>query len=447
STALGEIIHIHDDGDYTIEAIFENFPSNSSLQNDYIYSFENHLSDNDWMREWTNAGMQGAVLLADGADPLVAAEKMEKMFFTHQEGERKEGILLQLHSDHYLYNQFDAQAQVSGGRIEYVRTFAVAALLLLLISCINFVNLATARASRRAQEVGVRKTIGATRFSLIGQFMTEAAVITLISISIAYIAAEALLPYVQQITGKELSFELNRPLFWAGLLGILCVTTFLSGAYPAFVLSAFRPIQVLKGKLSQRSGSTSFRKGLVVVQFVLALLLIVGALVVQQQVYYLQHKNLGLNKNDLLMIQKDEKIQQQEAVMLDRLLASPAIAGVTLAGPSPLDMQASTSGVNWPEKRPDQSNIEFQILWTRYNFPEVFEVPLVDGEYYREGPTSDTTHIVFNEKAIEIMGLEDPVGKTIEWWGQPRQIIGVLKDFHNRSLYEEIEPAGALGIE
>jgi len=445
TSALGKNIHIHNIGDFDIVAVFEDFPPSSSIQQDFIYSFEKHLKENDWMLEWGNSGTQGSILLSPGADPIATGKKIEKLFQDNQNGERKEGILLQNYADHYLYGQFDEAAKVSGGRIEYVRTFGLAALLLLIISCINFVNLATARASKRAKEVGVRKSIGAGKKSLITQFMLEAGVITFISIGLAYAMAEVLIPQVRIITDKQLAFDLSQPVFWTGIGGIFLFTTILSGAYPAFVLSKFRPINALKGSASDQSVSgASFRKGLVVVQFVLALLLIVGALVVRQQVNYIKNKNLGIAKNNLMFVHQDDKVTAQYDVLYNELIAQEGVEGITTAGPSPLDIQSSTSGVGWPEKRPDQQNIEFAMIWTASNFLDVFDIPLVDGRFYREGSVYDTTSIVLNETAIRIMELEDPVGQTIRWWGKPRQIIGVVKDFHNRSLYEKIEPLGIL---
>ncbi|MEE9372283.1 MAG: ABC transporter permease [Saprospiraceae bacterium] len=444
STTLGKVIEIQNVGEFSIDAVYEDFPPSSSIQNDFVYSFQRTLKKNEWMLEWGNAGMQGCLLLADGADPKTVASKIETLFHEHQEGDRKEGILLQKYADHYLYANYNEMAEVDGGRIGYVRTFGIAALLLLFISCINFVNLSTARASKRAKEVGVRKSIGAGKKSLITQFMIEAGVITLISIGLAYALAELLLPQVRMITGKMLVFDLSQPAFWIGFAGIFGLTTLLSGAYPAFVLSRFRPVTALKGTASQRGKSISLRKGLVVVQFVLALLLIVAALVVRQQVEYIKNKNLGIAKNNLLVIHQDDKITAQYDVLYNELITQKGIAGITLAGPSPLNMQASTNGVGWSEKRPDQENIEFSMLWTASNFLDVFDVPLVSGRFYREGSVYDTTNIVFNETAIGIMGLTNPIGKTVRWWGKPRQIIGVVKDFHNRSLYEKIEPAGIL---
>ncbi len=444
STALGQTIEIYDNGEYTVDAVYADFPENSSFQNDFFYSFQSHLRQNSWMLEWGNNGMQGAFLLAENADPLAVGKKLEKIFQDNISGDLKEGCFLQKYADHYLYGQFDEKAQVSGGRIEYVRTFGIAALLLLIISCINFVNLATAQASKRAKEVGVRKAIGAGKRSLVGQFMTEAGGITFISVLVAIIFAEALLPQVNIFTNKMLSFNFGEPAIWLGIGSIFLLTTFLSGAYPAFVLSSFRPINVLKGKYNEQGGHISLRKSLVVMQFCMSLLLIIGAVVVRQQVHFIKNKNLGISKDNLLTIHQDAETTANYEVLRNELLAAEGIQDVTLAGPSPLNMQASTSGVSWPGKRPDQENIEFQILWSASNFAEVFNVPMVAGSYYREGSKSDTANIVFNEKAIEVMGITDPIGKTVTWWQKPRQIIGVVKNFHNRSLYDKIEPAGFL---
>ena len=325
-----------------------------------------------------------------------------------------------------------------------MRIFAIAALLLLIISCINFVNLATARASKRAKEVGVRKAIGAQKRSLIGQFMAEALVISTISVGVSLILAKLLLPRARLLTEKALEVNYGDPLFLGGIFIIIGMTTLLSGAYPSFVLASFRPINTVKGKSFEPIRHLSLRRILVVIQFLLAILLIVGSLVIHKQIDYLKNKKIGINKDDLIEIKKSDLITEKYDVLRASLLEEPGIAMVSSAGPTPIDMQASTSGVEWPGKRIDQTNQEFQILWAEDNFLEAFDVEMAEGQYYRSGLLSDTTNIVLNEMAIEVMELEDPVGKVIQWWGQPRQIIGIIKDFHNRSLYELIQPMAVL---
>lgn len=392
------------------------------------------------MLDWGNGGMQGAYVLRQGAAPDQVEAKLQKLFQENIEGEQKEGCFLQPFADNYLYGKYDEKAQVSGGRIEYVRIFMIAAIFLLLISCINFINLSTAYATKRSAEIGVRKVNGAGKSVLIRQFLTETAMVTLISFVIAFIVAWLLLPGVNDFVGKNMGIGFSRPSIWLSVLGAFIVTTLLSGAYPAFVISSFKPVDALKGKSKERKNTTSLRKGLVVLQFGLAVLLIVAAIIVRQQVDYINKKDLGITKEHIVSTHQDQKLTENYKVLRNELLASRAIEDVTLAGPFPLDMGASTSGVQWSGKENDQQNLEFSLLWTAHNFPELFDIEIIDGRYYPEG-SADTLNIVVNEKAVEIMGIKDPVGKTIEVWGNQRQIIGVLKDFHNRSLYEPIQPS------
>ncbi len=439
--AIGSIVHIHDNGDFSVEAVFADFPENSSIQNDFYYSYKKFLNDNsEWIYEWGNNGMQGVFLLSEDADPEQVSAKLNTLFQAQLSGENKEGVFLHKFSDNYLYGKFDEQAQVSGGRIEYVRIFTIAALFLLVISCINFINLSTAYATKRAGEIGIRKVVGAEKKSLIFQFFAETSVITLCSFGIALLATLLLLPLANDITRKELSPDSTEPVIWLGLAGVFILTTILSGAYPALVISSFKPISALKGQAREQKGTISFRKGLVVLQFGLTILLIVAALIVRQQINYMNQKDLGIAREHLVSIHQDEKITQKYEVLREQLRQSEGIEDVTLAGPSPLNMVASSSGVQWPGKTIEQENIEFALLWTAYNFPEVFDIPLSAGRYYPKA-SKDTLNILVNERALEIMGITDPIGKRIEIWGAQRQIIGVMKDFHNRSLYEPIQPA------
>ncbi|MCK5441744.1 MAG: ABC transporter permease [Maribacter sp.] len=438
--SIGSTIHIFDNGDFAVEAVYADFSKHSSIQNDFYYSFDKYLNDNEWMQEWGNNGMQGVFLLRDDADPVQVSAKLQNLFQENIKGDNKEGCFLQKFSEDYLYGQFDERAQVSGGRIEYVRIFTIAAIFLLLISCINFVNLSTAYAIKRAAEVGVRKVIGARKGALISQFLTETSIITTISFGFALLCTSLLLPSVNTFVGKNLEIDLTQPAIWLSIMSVFLATTLLSGAYPSFVISSFKPVDALKGGSKEKKGTTSLRKGLVVLQFGLSILLIVAAIIVKQQIDYINQKDLGLSKNNIVTIHQDQKLTDKYEVLRNELLASKGISDVTLAGPSPLDMQASTSGVSWGGKSKDQEHIEFSMLWSAHNFPEVFEIPVVEGAFYREGVV-DTLNIVLNQRAVEIIGIEEPVGKTIEVWGNQRQIIGVLRDFHNRSLYEPVQPS------
>ena len=438
--AIGQSIEILDNGDFTVEAVFQDLPTNSSIQNDFYYSFEGYLKKNDWLLDWGNGGMQGVFLLQKDADPAVVEEKLQTLFQDNIEGEQKEGCLLQKFSDKYLYSKYNEQAEITGGRIDYVRIFTIAAVFLLLISCINFINLSTAYATKRSAEIGVRKVNGAGKKTLIGQFLLETAILTSISFVIAYFLTWISLPYVNTFVGKQLFIDVTQAGVWWSVLAVFLVTTLLAGGYPSIVISSFKPIAALKGKSQEKRNTISLRKGLVVLQFGLAILLIVAAVVVRQQVNYINEKDLGITKDHMVSTHQDQQLTEKYEVLRNELLSSQDIEDVTLAGPFPLDNGASTSNLIWPGKAGDQANIEFTILWTASNFPEAFDIPLARGRYYPEG-SIDTVNIVLNERAIEIMGIDDPVGKTIQMWGKQRQIIGVLKDYHNRSLYEPIQPS------
>ncbi len=438
--AIGSNIHIHDNSNFTVEAVYKDFPKHSSVQNDFYYSFDQHLKDNDWLLEWANNGMQGVFLLREDANVAQVSVKLEELLHANIEKENKEGVFLQKFSDDYLYGQFDEKAQVSGGRIEYVRIFMIAAIFLLIISCINFVNLSTAYAIKRSGEIGIRKAVGAHKNTIITQFFTETTLITFISFVAASLFTWLLMPYINSITEKRLDANLLQMSIWLGILGVFTITTLLSGAYPALVISSFKPVDALKGKGQEKKNTISLRKGLVVLQFGLTILLIVAAIIVRQQVDFINQKDLGIAKDHIVSIHQGEELTEKYEVLRNELMTSEGIEDVTLVGPSPLDITASSSGIKWPGKTSEEENIEFSLLWTAYNFPDVFEIPISAGNYYREG-TIDTLNIVLNESAIEIMGIQDPIGKTIEVWGKQKQIIGVLKDFHNVSLYEPIQPS------
>ncbi|MEM8908419.1 MAG: ABC transporter permease, partial [Bacteroidota bacterium] len=442
--ALGETIEIEDLGPHTIAAIFADLPDNSSVKFEYAYSLKKHLKENDWLLSWTNSGMKGSFLLAEHADLAKAQAAINQIYQESEAFEERKSITVQAYAENYLFGKFDEQAKASGGRIEHVRMVSIAALLLLLISCINFVNLATARASKRAKEVGVRKTVGANKNNLIIQFMIEAALITSLSVAIAVLLTEITLPAICGITGKNLQLSYVNPSFWGNILVIILITTFLSGAYPSFVMSSFRPVNVLKGRLGEGFRFVHLRKGLVIIQFVLAFLLIVGAMVIQQQIHFIKHTNLGLEKDNLLYLRKDQLISPKYKTLQTELLAHESINAVTSTSHSPIEVYSSTSGVEWPGKRANQNHQEFFLLWAESNFLEAFDVSLAAGRFYASGIVEDTAHVIINQKAVEAMELTDPVGTTIQWWGAPRQIIGVVEDFHIHSLHNAIEPMAIL---
>ncbi len=443
--AIGQTIMLNAKEAFSVDLVFEDLPHNSSLQFDFVLNNQFRISRQGWLLDWGNKGTIGMLLLRQDANPMEALAKVNDLYRASSVFEEGEAVIWQDFADAYLFSQFDERAQATSGRIEYVRIFTWAALLLILMACINFINLATARASLRSKEVGVRKTIGASKKALVTQFLSESSVLVLFSVVVAVLITELLLPTASLLTGKQLSIDYLAPTFWQ-LVGALIVgTSLLAGIYPSLVMSSFKTAHVLRGRLAERIRGGLLRKGLVSIQFLAALLLVVGALIMHEQVQYILQKNLGLDRQDLLVIDKyDNPVGAHYTVIRDALERLPAIKHVTASSEVPTDVNASTGGVSWPGKTPDQDYIQFDMLWIESDFLESFDIPLVAGRFYHPSQTEDTARIVLNQKAIDVMNLTDPVGKTISWWGSPREVIGVVQDFHTRSLYRPIEPLGLI---
>lgn len=425
---------------FTVEAIFEDIPANSTLQFDFFANIEHRIKHNPWIDDWGNSVMKGSLLLREGADPQAILAGILDIYKAGEAYSEGQEVLFQPYGDGYLYGIFDERAVPSKGRIEYVRIFSIAGLFLLIIACINFINLSTARASRRAKEVGVRKTVGANNIILTGQFMTESTLLTGLSVILAVILANTLLPTVRTLTDKPLAVDFFSPLFLGALLAMFVLTSIFAGSYPAFVLTSFKPVLALKGRISDSFRHLNLRKGLVITQFILAALLIIGAVIIREQINFINKTNIGLNRNNLIKIEADDFALEKFELLKAELLAAPGIATVSASSHSPVQVGASTTGVSWTGKREAQKHQEFYMMWVDADFRETMEIPMSAGRFYHPEMKLDTSNIVLNEKAVEVMGLDDPVGRQIQWWGMPVTIIGVVRDFNFSSLYNPVEP-------
>ena len=326
-----------------------------------------------------------------------------------------------------------------GGRIEYVRLFSIIAIFILLIACINFMNLSTARASRRAKEVGVKKTVGAGKRNLIGQYLGESTLIALVSMAVAVILVQIFLPSFNRITEKEMALSLD-PGFILALLGITLITGLLAGSYPALYLSSFRPVSVLKGEIRTSLGELWARRGLVVFQFTLSVILIVAVFVVYKQIQFVQTKNLGYNKDNLIYFDMVGRVEDQTETFLAEANNIPGIVNISTIAHDLIGRQNNTSGLNWEGKDPDNL-VLFEHVRVNYGLLETIGVELKEGRDFSRQFGADTAKIIFNEKAIEIMGMQEPIGQKIRLWDQyDMEIIGVVKDFHFQSLRQELNP-------
>ena len=424
---------------FRVTGVVKNVPAHSTLQFDFLLPFENYIKTREWLKTWGTTSLTTYVLLHPQAQLAEVREKVKPLAVKHYP-EWKKDLDLHRFDQAYLYSKFENGLPV-GGRIEYVRLFSVVAVFVLLIACINFMNLTTARSSTRTKEVGVRKVIGATKGALVRQFIGEALLMAFLAMLLANTLAQLALPHFNQLTGKTLQIPYGQLAFLLGMLGLTLLTGLLSGAYPAFFLSSFRPIQVLKGTLKFNPGSTVLRQGLVVFQFSLCLLLIIGTLTVYRQVAYIMAKNLGFDRESLVYLKYEGDLVQNYEAFKQDLAQVPSVQQMTLIGPGGMLLQGDlpTSGVGYRDGAAEKS-AQLAVIFTDYDFLSTLGAKVVTGRGFSRAFGTDTANFLINEAAARQMGMQDPVGQTLNFWGDEGKIIGVLQDFHIQSLHSPIKP-------
>ncbi|MCG2613513.1 ABC transporter permease [Terrimonas sp. NA20] len=436
-------------GLYTVAGIFEQPPTGSTDQFDILFSYDLYTQKKaEDVADWSSNSMRTFLLLKNGTDTKAFNDKIRdytrnKLIALHGKNDEKinkEGsIFLQRYSDRYLYNHFENGKQ-NGGRIQYVNLFSLIAVFILLIACVNFMNLSTARASARMKEIGVRKLMGASRSGLILRFMTESVLMSIFSLLIAIGLVFVFLEPFNNITGKQLSFPVNIQFF----ISIFCtafLTGITAGSYPAIFLSGFKPVRVLKGKLSTSLTESRVRKGLVVFQFTVSAVMIISVLVVNMQMKLIQEKNLGYSKDNIIRFSGMGKLRKEGlSAFITEVQKIPGVIGVSsMSGTTTGRFSQSGSRIEWPGKT-EGKGIEFDGLDLGSGMMELLDLTIKEGRSFSTDHTSDTNSIIFNETAIAAMKLENPIGKTVNVWGKPKQIIGIVKDFQFESMYKKVNP-------
>ena len=433
---IGKTIELQHKDNLIVSGVFEGTPQSSSYQFDFVMSFELFLEDNSWALNWGSNGPSTYVILQEGTDPKIFNSKIGSIVNDHEQ-QSKVTVFVEPYTNRYLYGRF-RNGQPAGGRIEYVKLFTIIAVFILVIACINFMNLSTARASRRAKEVGLKKAIGAQKGSLIAQYLGESMLVSLISIILAILIVWTFLPVFNGITNKEIILHLNTNLLLVSFI-ILVVTGLIAGSYPALYLSGFQAVTVLKGEMRGTLGELWARRGLVIFQFTLSIILIVGVLVIYKQIDYVQNTNLGYNKDNLIYFEADGQVEDQMESFLAELNQIPGVKIASSIGHSILGRNNNTSGLSWDGKDPD-SKILFENVRVNYDMIETLGVEMLEGRTFSREYSTDTSKIIFNEAAIKVMGFKDPIGMVIKRGDRELGIIGVVKDFHFQSLHSEINP-------
>jgi ABC-type antimicrobial peptide transport system permease subunit len=338
----------------------------------------------------------------------------------------------------HLYEDFKNGIN-TGGSIQYVRMFSIIGIFVLLLACINFMNLSTARSEKRAREVGVRKAIGSARQQLIMQFYTESALFVMLALLLALIWVLLGLPFFNQLAEKQIALPWQQPLFWLTVIALCAIIALVAGSYPALYLSSFKPVKVLKGAFKTDLLSAAPRKVLVTVQFSVSVILIIGTIVVFKQIQYAKNRPIGYNNNSLVSIPASAAIQQHFDAVESELQNKHAISAMSLAGAPPTEIFSTSSGFAWPGKDPGM-NVDFQTNDVSYNYGQTIGWSFAAGRDFSKNFATDATAAIINETAARFMGLKNPVGQTITADGTSISIIGVVKDMVVQSPFEPIKP-------
>ena len=440
ANAIGQSMRFENAEELKVTAVFDNIPANSSQQFDFLRTWGDFVKLNKWVHNWGNTDPQTFIQLKPGADAAKVQASIKDFIYNYKEKDKSfiTELALQPYSEKYLHSNFKA-GYLDGGRIEYVNLFSIIAIFILFIACINFMNLATARSSKRAKEVGIRKVIGALRSSLIAQFVGEALLLTFFSIIVAIVLASLALPAFNQLTGKQLRLPFAEPQFWLTITCLLLITGVVAGSYPALFLSSLKPVKVLKGSLKFSWGATFFRKALVVFQFAMSIFLIIAMIVVYRQLNYIQTKNLGYDRDNLLYIPIEGDLVKNYELFKQKAINNTDIVNISKMRNSPTAIFHHTTSISWPAKDPNLA-VSFADGVIGYDFVKTMDLQLQSGRDFSKDFSTDSAAYLLNETAVKKMGLKNPVGQTITWGNHPGKVIGVLKDFHFNSLHEAIEP-------
>ena len=442
SNAIGKTITIDHKREFTITGIVSDIPENSSIKFDVLLPIEELFARETRFAEWYFMAFNIYAKLQQGTSLESFNAKFGDLFNRHADSDDHQ-IFLQSFEDVYLHSTYK-DGKLAGGRIEYIRIFTVVAVFLLLIACINFMNLATARSAQRAREIGVRKVIGAQKRSLVTQFMIEAMTMSIIAFIVASAFVVVLLPFFNNLTGKAFTIGKLDSTFLLGVLGISLLVGLVSGSYPALYLSSFKPVTVLRGTFRKRTGSVvSFRQSLVVFQFALSVVLIVSTIAVYLQLNYIRTKNLGMDRENLLFVPREGTLMDKYETVAQELRLQPGIASVTASGQNPLEVRNNTLSVEWQGKDPNNRQL-FYIINAHHDFAQTMQMEFVAGRDFSRDFTDSMSYIINEETAKMISpdkaNFQDVVGKTLGVYGDNGPIVGVVKNFTMNSLYSPIEP-------
>jgi ABC-type antimicrobial peptide transport system permease subunit len=436
---VGKTIYWGDETEpYSVSGIFKKPSSHSTLQFDLLFNYQLLLDKNkDNALNWHNSNPSTYLVMKDEIDINEFNAKIAG-FIKSKSATTTTTPFVRKFSDAYLHDKYENGVLV-GGRIEYVRLFSLIAVFILVIACVNFMNLSTARAAQRLKEVGIKKVVGASRGELIIQYLGESLFLSFMALLLAIAIVWLLLPAFNSITQKQLTIAPDMGMI-VSILTVTFCTGLLAGSYPAFYLSGFKPVAVLKGKLKTAFAELWIRKGLVVFQFTISMIFIVFVMVVYKQMKLVQTIQLGYEKDNIISFRKEGKLRQNFQPFFSDILHEPGVVKVSSSSASLTGIKnGNTEHVDWQGKKADEM-VLFWILDIDHEFMNVFDIKMKEGRRFSNVFGTDSAKLILNEAAVNAMGLKDAIGKTVSFWGTNYQVIGVTPDFHYESLYEKVKP-------
>lgn len=438
---LNKTIKYESNRDLTITGVIKEFPANTSIKSDFIlpWSFLELINENVRIQDWGSFSWPVMVKVSDPSKVDLINSKIKGLFNERSRDTKAENFIFPYAKTH-LYSKF-VNGKSAGGDIEKIYLFIGLAFGILLIACINFMNMATAKSERRGKEVGIKKTIGATRASLVMQFLTEAMVLTFGSVLLAITIVELTLPMFNNLLGIELSIDYGNAWYWLVIFGVVVLTGLLSGLYPALFLSAFSPVQTLKRKAARaKAVPVNLRQVLVAGQFCFAIMLIIATLVIYKQISFIKNRPIGYNANLLAEMPQEGELSGKFEVFKSEVLKTGAVTAVNQAAGSLSSVSNWFTGLEWPNRPPGAEDIRFNRLETNYDFVKTSGVELVAGRDFSKDFASDTAGLLLSSSAVKIMNIQNPVGTRVKLNGNDLHVIGVFKDIIWDSPYEAEKP-------
>jgi ABC-type antimicrobial peptide transport system permease subunit len=443
---MNKLVKLDNKESYKVTGVYEDLPRNTSLYDTKILlSWDKYITTQNWLKsamtQWGNHSFQSYIQVNDNAEIVKISNKIKNASMIHlnaaQDG--KEELVLQPMNNWHLRSKFK-NGKLAGGRIEFVWLFTIIGIFVLLLACINFMNLSTARSEKRAKEVGIRKTVGSLRSQIIGQFLSESVLVAFIAFLFSIGLVQLLLPFFNGLADKEMAIPWSNIIFWLLAMGFTFFTGIVSGSYPAFYLSGFEPIKVLKGTFRAGRFASLPRKILVVIQFTVSIALIIGTIIVFRQIQFAKNRPVGYSRDGLITIDMNTPdLYGKYEIIRNDLLATGVVENMAESSSPPTNIYSNNIGFSWEGKDPNSLPL-FGTVGVTQDFGKTIAWQIKEGRDFSRDFKTDSSAMILNESAVKLTGLKKIVGQTIKWDTTPHHVVGVIKDMVMESPYTPVKP-------